>query len=168
MPISSMPPMPHSTKTNGRGEVEPSAHQRSDWSLHNENWLPSDGGHRARALDWLVALRCAGVVSLDAQAVDNHAAADGDVIGLRTQRLAHHRGKLSPDTSRPARSAEVGVRWRAPNLTRIRGGHEHRIQLFANQPFDVGWRLGRRGVAGFGARELRHRRAGGRDGGGPP
>src|SRR5258708_32626254 len=71
------------------------------------------------ALNRLVALVCAGVLGLDAPPVDDHATADGDAIGLGTQRFAHRRGKLRPDARGPARSAEVGARRRDSHLLRV-------------------------------------------------
>src|SRR5271156_1361740 len=102
----------------------------------------------------------AGIVGVDAPAIDDDAAGDRDAVGLRAERLAVRGSRLQcPDASRPALSAGVAARRRHLNLARIGRGGENRIQFFTDHAFDVRRGLGRRRVALFGPHEFRPRRA---------
>src|SRR5580698_7951506 len=108
-------------------------------------------------LDRLVAFGWAGVVGLDTSPVDNHAAADRDAVGLNAQRLAVDRRDFGPDAGGPAQTAGLMLWRRDLYLARVGIGRKHRVQFFADQPFDVGRRIDRR-VDGLAAHEVRYRR----------
>src|SRR5207237_7778242 len=111
------------------------------------------------ALDRLIAFGCAGVVGVNAPAVDDDAAGYRDAVGLRAQGLAVRGCELQgPDAGRPVLSVEVAMRRRYLNLGRIGRGGEHRIKLFAEHLLDVGRRVGWGRVALLGPHEFRHRR----------
>src|ERR1019366_9206098 len=60
-------------------------------------------------LDRLVGLRSAVVIGVDALAIEDHAAGDGDAIGFSAQRPAHGVGEVGPHACGPARSTEVAT-----------------------------------------------------------
>src|SRR5215510_9968172 len=61
-------------------------------------------------LDRLVGFGGAVVVVLDAAAVDDRVAVDGEAIGLGAERLAHHRIEIGPDASGPVHAGGLAAR----------------------------------------------------------
>ena len=91
-----------------------------------------------RALNPLIGLRRAIIIRLDAAAVENDAAADGGEVGLGPQGPAYDRTDLGLNAGGPAGAVGLAPRRRDPDMARMRGRGEHRVQFVAQQLLHVG------------------------------
>src|SRR5206468_2943303 len=84
----------------------------------------AEPGKFCSELDRLVGFGGAVVVVLDAAAVDDGVAIDGDAIGLGAQRLAHHGIKVGPDAGGPVQAGRLAARRGDAHARRLRGRGE--------------------------------------------